>query len=395
MSGIFAFAVHLDWWWWLLIGVATFLLVLIVFAVLRIAFGGGKDDEPDGPDIDIKGKDNAAAMNTGKGGNAAAASGEGQAMSGSPSGTQIGKVTHYHAAPNESQLERSEPSFEVWAVGGNGSQRIKVKNTSSSTVTLTARGQGSDDTLFPQLTDRVSLIWEETDQAQIEIYPGDEKTLAVGKTYIYNESGFEYHSVILKSKRGDKDASFQWFEHPSHEKPGEMTLDLWLHPDVDAPPEYHWRFRLLHEHPNLSYQLEIIPLPEQQTIEEDSLKIDIENCSWGNTTQSQGAIALTVKVWFTLRLEAPPVVVKDLQLHLEGYGQLEIITPAVPFPQQAHKRVYEATYALTTARIGDFPSEDKFRLWVIALGQEWSSEEFSITQKVTLSTPQTSDGEHQ
>ncbi len=118
--------------------------------------------------------------------------------------------------------------------------------------------------------------------------------------------------------------------------------------------------------------------PKREEVQPE-ISIEIDKCSRGNSVIRYGQPEQTIEVAFTLKVNSPPINVADLQLYL-GDEKLILISPTVPFTQENSKGCYVAKYELSLGTILKVPkdSTNNYRLCVVAMGQKWYSEVFSM-----------------
>ncbi|MBA7697580.1 hypothetical protein ES703_106247 [subsurface metagenome] len=114
-------------------------------------------------------------------------------------------------------------------------------------------------------------------------------------------------------------------------------------------------------------------------LDEPEISIEIDKCSRGNSVIRYGRPIQTIEVALTLNVKSPPINVADLQLYM-GDEILQLVSPTVPITQENNKGCYIAKYQLSLATIYNVPIDrrNKYHLCVVAMGQKWYSEEFSI-----------------
>lgn len=125
-----------------------------------------------------------------------------------------------------------------------------------------------------------------------------------------------------------------------------------------------------------SYDKRDVIIGKEEPIEnEPEISIHIDKCSVSNYGQSDQAI----EVALTLNVNSPPVNITDLQLYM-GDEMLELLSPAMPITQRTNKECYMTKYKLSLRTIYevDKDKKDKYRIYVVAMGQKFSSKVFSI-----------------
>lgn len=160
--------------------------------------------------------------------------------------------------------EKRKPEFEVTPANFLFTMRLKVINTSPSSVSVSARAEGFSKDFA---TEPFLLGWEETKKNQLLMNPGDHGTITigVGKAIKQGVPGVEpyiSHFVEMHGRNADGDAKFRFYEHLEHQNPGGYTLRLHLFPNQPSSiKKYTYDFDVHHEHPQQAFWLHPIPPP--------------------------------------------------------------------------------------------------------------------------------------